>query len=177
MNAVSELVQKRQSAAHCCSDVAGRVERDSDLTFRRSMTMATNSMQNTGTPTIGAAEAVDFDALMQANLVRVFNEHDSDRRRAALRDLYAEDATLYDPDTVATGREAISAAVGALLASLPPDFVFLPVGHAVGHNGVGRLFWRAGPPSGPVAVTGTDIAHFEGGRIKLLYVFLDPVPG
>jgi hypothetical protein len=137
--------------------------------------MVTNSKQTIGAPR--TAETFDFDALMQANLVRVFNEHDADRRRAALHDLYTEDATLYDPDTVAAGREAISDAVGALLASLPPDFVFTPVGHAVGHNEVGRLFWGAGPPSGPVAVTGTDFVHVESGRIKSLYVFLDPAPG
>src|SRR6202030_3193543 len=107
-------------------------------------------------------------------LVRVFGERDADRRRAALQELYAEDATLYEPQAVATGREAISAAVDSLLVSLPPHFVFTPAGPAVGHNGVGRLFWRAGPPDGPVAVTGTDVALVEGGRIKSLHVFLDP---
>jgi alkylation response protein AidB-like acyl-CoA dehydrogenase len=55
---------------------------------------------------------------MQANIVRVFNERNSDRRRAALGELYAEDATLYDPETIATGREAISGAVDNLLLSL-----------------------------------------------------------
>ena len=60
--------------------------------------------------------------------------------------LYAEDATLYDPETVATGRDAISGAVDNLLLSLPPDFVFTATGRAVGHNGA--LFWRAGPPDG-----------------------------
>jgi hypothetical protein len=138
--------------------------------------MATTSKQKAGTRGIGAAESVDFDALMQANLIRVFGERDADRRRAALQELYAEDATLYEPQAVVTGREAISGAVDSLLVSMPPHFVFTPAGHAVGHNGVGRLFWRAGPPDGPVAVTGTDVAHVEGGRIKSLHVFLDPVP-
>jgi len=137
--------------------------------------MATTSKQKAGTRGIGAAESVDFDALMQANLVRVFGERDADRRRAALQELYAEDATLYEPQAVVTGREAISGAVDNLLLSLPPDFVFTATGHAVGHNGAARLFWRAGPPDGPVAVTGTDVAHVEDGRIKLLYVFVDPV--
>ena len=120
------------------------------------------------------AGAIDLHALMHANLLRVFGERNADRRRAALAELYAEDATLYDPETVATGRDAISAAVDALLRSLPPDFVFSAAGPAVGHNGAGRLFWRAGPPGGPVAVTGTDVAFVEGGRIKRLYVFVDP---
>jgi hypothetical protein len=30
------------------------------------------------------------------------------------------------------------------------------------------------PPDGPTAVTGTDVALFEGGLIRSLYVFLDP---
>ena len=138
--------------------------------------MADNSKQKVGTRDIGVVKSVDFDALMQANLVHVFNERDADRRRAALREFYTEDATLYDPETVATGREAISGAVNNLHLSLPPDFVFTATGHAVGHNGAARLFWRAGPPDGPVAVTGTDVAHIEGGRIKSLYVFVDPAP-
>jgi hypothetical protein len=121
-----------------------------------------------------APDAGDIDALMQANIVRVFNERDPDRRRIALSELYSEGATLYDPETVATGWSAISQAVEDLLHRLPPDFVFTAVGHSVGHNGAARLFWRAGPSGGPVAVTGTDVAHIENGRIKLLYVFVDP---
>jgi hypothetical protein len=139
------------------------------------MTMMSSSKQQADVGTTGAADAIDLDALMQANIVRVFNERNSDRRRAALGELYAEDATLYDPETVATGREAISGAVDNLHLSLPSDFVFTATGHAVGHNGAARLFWWAGPPHGPVAVTGTDVAHIEDGRIKLLYVFVDPV--
>jgi len=134
----------------------------------------TSSKHQAHTGTTGVADATDLDALMQANIVRVFNERNSDRRRAALDELYAEDATLYDPEAVATGREAISGAVDNLLHRLPPDFVFTVTGRAVGHNGAARLFWRAGPPDGPVAVTGTDVAHIENGRIKLLYVFVDP---
>lgn len=63
----------------------------------------------------------------------------------------------------------------ALLAGLPPNFVFREASPAVGHHGVGRLQWRSGPADGPVAVTGTDIAHFKGGLIHSLYVFLDPI--
>jgi ketosteroid isomerase-like protein len=123
---------------------------------------------------IGDADAVDLDALMRANIVRVFNERDATRRLAALDELYTEDATLCDPETVATGRAAISKAVEDLHRLIPPNFVFSAVGQAVGHNGAGRLFWRAGPANGPVAITGIDVAHVEGGRIKLIYVFVDP---
>jgi hypothetical protein len=117
---------------------------------------------------------IDYDRLMQANLARVFGERDAGRRMAAIRELYAEDAVLYEPRTSAKGHAAISGAVTALLASLPQSFVFRAAGPAVGHHGVGRLQWRSGPPDGPVAVTGMDVARFEGGLIRSLHVFLDP---
>jgi hypothetical protein len=138
------------------------------------MTMMSNSTLQNNAGTKDAAGTVDLDALMQANVIRIFNERNSSLRLAALRELYTEDATLYDPETAAAGQQAISEAVDSLHRMLPSDFVFTATGHAVGHNGVGRLFWRAGPPNGPAAVTGIDVAHIENGRIKLLYVFVDP---
>jgi hypothetical protein len=110
---------------------------------------------------------------MQANLLRVFGERDAARRLQAIHELYAEDAVLNEPHSSATGHAAIAEAVAALLASLPPNFVFTAIRPAAGHHGVGRLQWRSGPPDGPVAVTGMDIAHFQGSRIRSLFVFLD----
>src|SRR6476620_7228912 len=118
--------------------------------------------------------SIDYDGVMQANLARVFNERDASRRMNAIAELYANDATLFEPDAVATGHDAIGQAVGTLLASLPPDFVFAAIGTAVGHHGVGRLHWQSGPPNGPAAVTGTDVVRFEHGRIQTLHVLLDP---
>ncbi len=120
--------------------------------------------------------SVNFDALMQAHLARVFNERDGGRRLEALKELYTNDSTLFEPHAAVTGYAAISGAVDALQASLPPEFVFTAAGIAVGHNGLARLHWRVGPPNGPVAVTGTDVAQVENGRIKALYVFVDPAP-
>lgn len=121
-----------------------------------------------------SAEApVDYDAMLQANLVRVFGEPDPSRRLEAIRSLYAEDAELHEPQGSVQGHEAISQAVTDLLAHLPSNFIFTQVRPAVGHHDVGRLQWRSGPPDGPAAVTGTDVAHFEGGLIRALYVFLD----
>ncbi|HJU38360.1 nuclear transport factor 2 family protein [Tahibacter soli] len=117
---------------------------------------------------------IDYDGPMQANLTKVFGERDAARRIAAIRELYAQDAVLHEPHASAVGHAAISAAVTELLASLPPGFVFRAAGPAVGHHGAARLQWRAGPPDGPVAVTGTDVAQFEGDRIRVLHVFLDP---
>ena len=117
---------------------------------------------------------LDYNALMQANLARVFGERDASRRLKAIAQLYAPDAILYELDAAAKGHAAINQAVDGLLSHLPPNFAFSANGPAVGHHNVGRLRWQSGPPNGPVAVTGTDVAHFESGRIHFLYVFLDP---
>ncbi len=119
--------------------------------------------------------SINYDDLMQANLMQVFGERNAEQRLKAIRELYAENAVLYEPGSSASGHTAICKAVTELLASLPPDFGFSAVGPAVGHHNTGRLKWRSGLPNGPVAVTGTDVAHFEKGRIQSLYVFIDPV--
>ena len=118
---------------------------------------------------------IEYDRLMQANLARVFNERDEGQRISAVRELYVEGAVLYEPpDTAAEGHAAISEAVTRLLASLPPDFAFTATGSTLGHHGIGRLRWQAGPPNGPAAVIGMDIAHIEEGRIHSLHVFIEP---
>ena len=122
---------------------------------------------------ISPEASIDYERLMQANLAWVFGERDAKRRIAAIREFYAENAVLYEPDASATGHAAISQAVEALLSSLPPNFVFTAIGPAVGHHGVGRLRWQSGPPNGPVAVTGTDVARIEGDHIQTLHVFID----
>jgi hypothetical protein len=117
----------------------------------------------------------DYDRLMRANLDSVFNERDAGKRIVAISELYAEGAVLYEPpDTAAEGHAAISEAVNRLLAGLPPDFAFTATGPALGHHGIGRLRWEAGPPNGPVAVNGMDIARFQDGRIHSLHVFIEP---
>lgn len=120
-------------------------------------------------PTATAA----YERLLHANLTRVFGERDRARRQAAVAELYASDAVLYEPDAVATGHAAIDDAVETLLTHLPPAFVFTAQGPVVGHHGVARLRWAAGPLNGPAVVTGTDVAYVADGRIQSLYVLLD----
>ncbi len=116
---------------------------------------------------------MDFETIMQANLDHVFGERDPTRRIAAIRRLYEDKAELHEPGRSVQGRDAISAAVTELLTQLPQDFVFTAIRPALGHNGVGRLQWKAGPPGGLAAVTGTDVARVEAGLIRSLHVFLD----
>lgn len=121
------------------------------------------------------ASATDYDRLMQANLASVFNERDAGKRIGAIGELYVEDAALYEPpDMAAEGHAAISEAVTRLLAGLPTDFAFTATEPALGHHGLGRLRWQAGPPNGPIAVSGMDIARVRNGRIHSLHVFIEP---
>jgi hypothetical protein len=120
-------------------------------------------------------EMFDYDRVMQANAALVFSERDPKRRLAAIRTLYTRDAVVTEPEGVAKGEVAINDAVTELLSKLPRSFTFTPMGAADGHHSVGRLRWKAGPPNGPTAATGMDIAFLKGDRIQALYVFLDPV--
>jgi len=121
-----------------------------------------------------ADATLDFDHLLRANLQRVFNDRDDATRTAAVAELFVADPVMYEPDAIVTGREAIAATAGALLERFGPDFTFVPVAPAVGHHGTGALRWQAGPPGGPIAVTGTDVAEIVDGRIARLWVLLDP---
>ncbi|MBX7484099.1 nuclear transport factor 2 family protein [Qipengyuania qiaonensis] len=116
---------------------------------------------------------MDFASILQANLDRVFGERDVARRISAIREMYTVDAVFHEAERSVRGHEAISQAVEEVLGHLPRDFVFTAIRPGLGHNGVGRLQWRVGPPGGPVAATGTDVAHVEGALIRTLHVFLD----
>ncbi|KWT72976.1 hypothetical protein APY04_0026 [Hyphomicrobium sulfonivorans] len=121
-----------------------------------------------------SAQSTDYDALMQANLAQVFSQRDATHRMAAIEELYATDAVLYEPDTAVSGHAAISQAVETLLSHLPPNTFFTAIGPAVGHHGLARLRWQAASSGGLVIVTSTDVARFEGARIKTLHVLIDP---
>lgn len=118
----------------------------------------------------------DYDHLLRANLQRVFNERDADKRAAAAAELFTADPVMYEPDAVVEGRAAISAVAGKLLEQFGPTFRFTPTGPAVGHHGLGVLRWEAGPDGGPIAVTGADVAQIIDGRIARLWVLLN-APG
>jgi hypothetical protein len=125
---------------------------------------------NTMTAPIGTP---DYDALLRANLERVFNERDAATRQAAVKELFSETPTMYEPDGIVTGQAAIGDVAGALLEQFGPDFAFVAEGVAVGHHGLGYLRWHAGPEQGPVVVRGADVAEVEDGRIVRLWVLLD----
>lgn len=113
--------------------------------------------------------------LIYRNLQEVFGEGDAQRRRAAIEELYTEDAVLYVPPGVIRGRDAIDRFAGELRAT-HPHFVYTPTAEPqVLHNAV-RLDWGSGPRGEAYAYTGQDFAIVRDGRIAALYVFLDSAP-
>jgi len=111
--------------------------------------------------------------LLQANLKRVFNERDAERRGQAIQELYAPDATLYEQEANYSGTEAIARAVTQLLGALPSNLVFSLAAPAMRNHDMGKLLWRGHLPDGTTVVTGTDIAQVKEGRIRSFHVFVD----
>lgn len=113
--------------------------------------------------------------LMERNVLEVFGERDSARRRAAIDELYTEDCTFFEADDQIRGREAISVRVERLLEEAP-GFVFRLAGSAEVNHDHGRLRWHFGPSDAAPVVTGMDIAVFKQGRVCSLYAFIDKAP-
>lgn len=111
--------------------------------------------------------------MMEDNLNQVWNERNSNTRLKAIETIYAPAANLYHVGDQVTGSAAINTSVTATLQLFPTDFVFTLLKPVIINNSIGRLLWGVGPKGQPPVATGMDIAHFEDGKIKSLYVFLD----
>jgi len=110
------------------------------------------------------------------NLSDVFGEIDPVRRRAAIDELFHEDAAFYDPKTgIFRGRDEIDRVAGVIKAT-HPDFEYRPVSPPEELGDAGRVRWVAGSPGKPPAYAGTDFIVARDGRIASLYLFFDNLP-
>ena len=113
--------------------------------------------------------------LMERNVLEVFGERDSERRKSVINELYTENCTFFEADEQIIGRDALNAKVEHILKEAP-GFVFRLAGPAEVNHDHGRLRWHFGPDGAAPVVTGMDVAVFERGRICALYAFLDKAP-
>ena len=113
-----------------------------------------------------------FGQLMERNVLEVFGERDSERRKSAINQLYTETCTFFEAHDQVIGRDALNAKVEQILREAP-GFVFRLAGPAEVNHDLGRLRWHFGPDGAAPVVTGMDVAVFEQGRIRALYAFLD----
>ena len=108
--------------------------------------------------------------------IDAWNQTDAAARRAAVDQLYTEDARYVDPLAVAEGREAIASMIGAAQEQFP-GFVFTLAGPVDGHHNQARFGWELGPAGAPAPILGFDVAVTDDdGRIRTVLGFLDKVP-
>ena len=112
-------------------------------------------------------------ALLLRNLHDVFGEIDPERRRAAIDDLFHEDAVFYDPKGgIYRGRDEIDRIAGVIKAT-HPNFQYWPVSPPEETGDGGRVRWVSGSPGKPPAYAGTDFAIARDGKIAAGYLFFD----
>jgi len=114
--------------------------------------------------------------LLIRNLQDVFGEGDPGRRRAAIDELFHEDAVFYDPNGGAyRGRDEIDRIAGVIKAT-HPDFQYQPISPPEEMGDGGRVRWVEGSPGVPPAVAGTDFIIARDGKIAAVYLFFDELP-
>ena len=119
---------------------------------------------------------MDLSALLVRVLHDVLEENDTGRRRAAIDELFHQDAQFGEFGAgVFRGRAEIDAFVGRFRAS-HPDFRYQLLGEPEVVGNGGRVRWVAGPAGGPPAAAGADFIVVREGRILAIYLFFDPPP-
>ncbi len=112
-------------------------------------------------------------SLLLRNLHDVFGENDSVRRRAAVDEIFHDDAVFYDPNGgIFRGRDEIDHIAGVIKAT-HPDYHYQPLSPPEEIGDGGRVRWVSGSPGQPPAYAGTDFIIVRDGRIAALYLFFD----
>lgn len=114
--------------------------------------------------------------LLLRNLHDVFGEIDPVHRRAAIDEIFHEDAVFYDPNGgIYRGRDEIDRIAGVIKAT-HPDFQYQPLSPPEEVGNGGRVRWVSGAPGKPPAYAGTDFIVARDGRIAAVYLFFDELP-
>ena len=114
-----------------------------------------------------------ISTLLKRNLTDVFGENDPVRRRAAIEEIFAEDAVFYDPNkNVYRGRAEIDRIAGALRET-HRDFTYQPLAEPEEVGNGGRIRWVEGRPGEAPQIAGTDFIIARDGRIAAVYLFFD----
>jgi hypothetical protein len=117
----------------------------------------------------------DFEDVV-ARYLKVWNTTDEAARRSAIEEVFAEDVVYVDPLAAVSGREALSALIGAVQEQFP-GLEFSAGGPADGPHSQGRFTWHLGSPGAEPLVVGFDVASLDSdGRIREVLGFLDKVP-
>jgi hypothetical protein len=118
----------------------------------------------------------NVSSLLLRNLDDVFGQIDPLRRRAAIDDIFHEDAVFYDPNGgIYRGRDEIDRIAGVIKAT-HPDFQYQLLSPPEEMGDGGRVRWVEGSPGKPPSVAGTDFIIARDGKIAAVYLFFDELP-
>jgi SnoaL-like domain len=106
-----------------------------------------------------------------------WNEDDSDVRRSAIEDVWAEEGRYVDPLAAVAGHEEISALIGTVREQMP-GHVFRLLDGVDAHHNLVRFGWELVPAGGGESIVeGFDVAIIDDdGRIGNVLGFLDKAP-
>jgi hypothetical protein len=113
-----------------------------------------------------------ISTLLIRSLEDVFGENDPARRRAAIDEIFHEDAVYYGVAGVYRGRDEIHRNAGAIRAG-HPHFRYQPIAPPEELGDGGRLRWVSGSPGLVPAYAGTAFIIARDGQIAALYHFFD----
>ena len=116
-----------------------------------------------------------ISTLLTRNLDDVFGESDPARRRAAIDEIFHEDAVFHEPNGVYRGRDEIHRIAGVIKAT-HPDFRYQPIAPPEELSDGGRVRWVSGRLGEAPAYAGTDFIIARDGQIAAVYLFFDKLP-
>src|SRR5689334_15026146 len=118
-----------------------------------------------------------IERLMESNLLRVFNERDAARRRAAIVETYSPEVRWTDDEGVSVGHEALDAKAQALQEGQLAGLSFVMAGTVYQTRGFGYLAWHVvAPDSDAPIVTGFDVALVRDDLITDLFTVITAAP-
>jgi SnoaL-like domain len=116
----------------------------------------------------------DFEGLVD-RYIAVWNETDSERRRALIARTFTEGASYLDPLMAGEGAAAIGTMVEAVQQRLP-GYRFRRAGAVDGHHDRIRFCWELAEEGGPTVAKGTDFATVADARLATVTGFIDHSP-
>jgi len=124
----------------------------------------------------GMVSADEIASLLRALVLDVFDEHDPNKRAAAIERVFKADCEFSDPYGAYRGHAEIEQVVRNLHAKFRGFRFHLTSEPQVIVDG-GRVTWSSGPPETPATLRGTDVALVRDGRVAVLLTFMDPPDG
>ncbi|WP_328301305.1 nuclear transport factor 2 family protein [Streptomyces sp. NBC_00435] len=103
--------------------------------------------------------------------IAIWNESDGRARQALVDEVFTPEATYTDPTVAAHG----AAEIGTYIASAQKNFtgMLFTFENVLTHHDAVHFSWQVGPRGGAPAVSGSDVALLEGGRISRVYGFFN----